>query len=458
MNSQPASGRVAPLGAIGCAILLRALFLWAGWQGFFAGDEPGYLRFGDIWSTQGTYAGPWPPGLPWLISLAEQAFGLESGARVLRVFQVLASGWIAHWLWVLGRRLASERAGVAAAWIYALHLPLVPSSHLLVAEQLHVAVLLPALALLLRAKNAAPGWGACGLFALAGSLFAIAGLFRESLILMLPWLAWWLVRGMGVGRGLVGCGYLASGLLLTSAPWAARNLDVLGAWTPFGASSGGFIAAGWNGYYADFDAQDVRATTANRPFSGLRAALLAGPPEPWKAPRTSAHAVRTEESKRRAMGFAAAQPGWMLRTRVLYLAKAWTPLSDMVRYLRTRAYGGVLRSRGWVRALGGLALLQSAGILLLGLWGWRTALDRDGTALVGAALWSYVVLCLVMAMSRYRIPLETLLCVPAGAALMGGGTGRRNRGAWLLVGWLVAAWLLELPLVLASIDDLAGAA
>lgn len=446
-----------PLGAISCAILLRALFLWAGWRGFFAGDEPGYLRFGDLWATTGTYVGPWPPGLPWLISLAEPAFGLESGARVLRVLQVLGSGWIAYCMWVLGRRLASERAGAAAAWIYALHLPLVPSSHLLVAEQLHVAALLPALGLLLTARNTEPGWGACARFALSGSLLAIAGLFRESLILMLPWLAWWLVRGMGAGRGLVACGYLASGLLLASAPWAARNLNVLGTWTPFGASSGGFLAAGWNGYYADFDAQDVRATTAGRPFSGVRAALLSGPPEPWKAPRSSAHAVRSQEVKRRALGFAARQPGWMLRTRVLYLAKAWTPLSDMVRYLRTRAYGGFLGGRGWGRALGGLALLQSAGILLLGLWGWRTALSRDGTALVGAAFWSYVLMCLVMTMTRYRVPLETLLCVPAGAALMGPRAGGRKWGAWLLVAWLVAAWLLELPLVLASLDDLAVA-
>ncbi|QDV07748.1 hypothetical protein Poly30_32800 [Planctomycetes bacterium Poly30] len=437
------------------AVAVRSLFLVAGWGRFFAGDEPGYERLGDIWRLEGIYVGAWPPGIPWLIATAGDVFGHAAGMGVLRFLLVLTSGFICHCLMSLTRRLAGRGAERTAGWCYALYLPLVPSAHLVVSEQLQVAFVLPALLILWGLVQDRKGWRACWHASLAGALLGVAGLLRESVVLLLPGVALWMLQRAGMRRGVLVGGYVALGLVAVTLPWATRNLRVTGQASWFGHSAGGFVAAGWNGHHADFDVEDLRDRVGTLPMGGLRDALLRDPPMPWTAPRTGAHAVRSSENVQRGMKFALEEPGWMLRTRVLHQARAWSPLSDMVRYLRSGAYAGPL-DRPTVRGtIGTLALLQSMLLLACACLGWeRMSRARGARWLMAIALAAYVASTFVLSMTRYRVLLDTLLFIPAAVWWRSRGERRPSIRSTAGLGFLCLAWAIELPWILVSMEAL----
>ncbi len=438
------------------AVALRAIFLFAGWGRFFAGDEPSYERLGDIWRLEGIYVGAWPPGLPWLIKTAGEWFGHETGLDVLRAILVLSSALVCYSLMSLARRLAGRRTACTVGWIYALYLPLFSGAHIAVSEQLQVVCLLPAM-LLIWGLVHARGWKSCWQALLAGALLAAAGLLRESVVLLLPGLALFLVRRAGPRRGLLAAGYFGLGLLLVSLPWATRNLRVTGQFSLFGHSGGGFVAAGWNGHHADFDVEDLLYTDASVPLTGLRDALLADPPERWKALRTGAHAKRSMHSIKSGFSFALAEPAWMLRTRVLHQARAWSPLSDTVRYLRTEAYAAPLDAPPVRGTLGTLALLQSALLLVAACLGWeRMGRARGGRLLIFAALSAFVASSLVLSMTRYRVLLDTLLVIPAAVWWRRRGARRASKRTQSALFLLVLAWAIELPWIITSVQALWG--
>lgn len=458
LRNPPAPGLSRLLGSayapIVVAVLVRAAFLFAGWGRFFAGDESGYERLGDIWRLEGIYVGAWPPAVPWLIATAGDWFGHEVGLGVLRTVLVALSALICFCLMSLARRLAGRRVGRTVGWLYALYLPLVPSAHIAVSEQLQVACILPAL-LLIHRLVASRGWRMCWQAALAGALLSAAGLVRESVIMVLPGIVLWLVWRAGARRGLLAAGYAGLGLMLVSLPWATRNLHMTGRASMFGQSGGGFVAAGWNGRHAEFDVEDLLPSVDTLPMSGLRDMLLQDPPPPWKAPRTSAHGERSATNVQRGLSFALREPGWILRTRVLHQARAWSPLSDMVRYLRDRSYGSPFDTPAVRGTLGILALLQTALLLVTACLGWeRMGRSRGGRLLISAVLAAFVASSFVLAMTRYRVLLDTLLFIPAAVwwHRRDGRSPSKLTQAALCA--LALAWVIELPWIIRSLETL----
>lgn len=458
LHSQPNSALRRVLGSswapIAVAVVVRMAFLLAGWGRFFAGDASGYERLGDIWRLDGVYVGAWPPGVAWVIATVGNLFGHDAGMDVIRAGLVVTSAVICYCLMALARRLAGRRAACTAGWLYALHLPLVPSAHIVVSEQLQTALILPAL-LLVWGLVRTHGWRMCGQASLAGALLGLAGLVRESVILVLPGLVLWFFWRAGPRRGLLASGYLGLSLLVVALPWATRNLHSTGRASIFGQSAGGIVAAGMNGFEPKFDVEDLRHRSETLPMGGLRNWLLEDPPQPWKALRTGAHSIRSSDNIRQGFAFAFAEPSWFVRTRVLQQARAWSPLSMMVEYLRTESYGWPFDVRAVRGPLGILALLQTTLLMAAACLGWeRMSRARGARLLLLAVLASYAASSLVLALTRYRVLLDTVLFIPAAVWLHERHARTISKATQAVLICLLLLWIIELPWVIASVESL----
>ena len=145
----------------------------------------------------------------------------------------------------------------------------------------------------------------------------------------------------------------------------------------------------------------------------------------------------------------------MLRTRVLHQARAWSPLSDTVRYLRTRAYGPPLEARPARGVLGTLAMVQAALLFIAACLGWeRMSRARGARLLILIALSAFFASSLVLSMTRYRVLLDTLLLLPAAAWWHKRGAGPPSKLTQAALCLLALAWIIELPWIIMSLETL----
>lgn len=443
-----------PLVAV---LLVRLPFLVGAWSASFVGDEPQYLRLGRAWAEQGTYTGQWPPLFPAFVALAYECFG-EGGARAVRVALTLLSVAVAAALMALAREVSGPRAARLVGWLYALHLPLVPYAHMAKSETLFLLFLVPALTLLARAgreREAAPRW----LLPLAGLCLGLSALVREAGLVVLlacaPWVA--LVTRAHVRDGVRAGLVVLAAAALVIAPWTARNLFAYGKVVPLATTSGTNAYLGLNGLYTNFDL--VRLPDANPSSvagSALRAWLMADAPQPWPRRTSGNHAARDAQHVRDGFAFAAAHPGYIARTRILRLADFFTPLSYAVKYQRLGTYGPPCESI-FARAI--VAWLAVAQVLALGvvtILGYAAArFTAPGRSLLLVAALALTLPGLVVAMSRFRAPLEAIALVVVAALLAGPrevAPPRRLAFACLALATLAFCWFISLPPTVASLD------
>ena len=215
-----------------------------------AGDERAYLLLGERWRTEGAYDGIWAPGYPALVAALGWVAG-EGAASALRWVQALLGLWVVACVGRLGAAVGGPRAGRAAAWLGALHLPLAGPSALLFSETLFLALFTPALLVLATSTRdrGSPDARPARDLALAGALLGLSALVRESALLMLPLLAAWTARVQasdppGLDSPEPGRGGPRPALLLVGAaclviaPWTLRNAAVHGTFVPIATSTG----------------------------------------------------------------------------------------------------------------------------------------------------------------------------------------------------------------------------
>ncbi|MEM6568001.1 MAG: hypothetical protein AAF957_06295 [Planctomycetota bacterium] len=477
------SGRWLPRGwllPLVVALVVRLAMLVPSVGRVFQGDEPAYRGLASAWADLGAYTGQWPPLHSAMLAGCYRAFG-EGGEAAARVVLSLLSVWSCAWLMALAQRAHSESAGRIAGWIGALYLPLLPFAHVLLSEGLAIAVLLPALTLLLAvAQGAATGTRATIALVVAGAFLGLSCLTRETgLFWLVAITAWGLaaLREPSQAIAIRRPALVAAVALTVVAPWSARASQSLGTFQLLGRTAGVNAYMGWNADYVNFDLAGLDVPTEGVPVAATRARLLEPPPETakWQYEFVPHVGERDRLHVQRGAAFAREHPAFFARTRVVKAADLATPLSFMTRFLRmpegdpslrgarrSGGYGAPLDATAARVVLSVLALLSVLAVALLGALGSTVVeLRRGAASLLVAGFVASSSVALVVAMSRFRAPFEALLLVPAAAAIATlAQSGRWRPGVppkvalALVLLVLAGLWTLSIPPVVASFRSL----
>lgn len=428
-------------------------------------DEVAYLGIAKTLVAEGRYETTFrPPLYPGFIA-AFLALGLGTlGVRIAQALLGTVSAWLAY---RIGRRTFGESAGVVAAAIVAFDPVLVAFSHRLWSETLYIALLLAAIDLLTGDPQGRRlwRWGA------AGVLLGLASLARPMLATFIPFLLPWALlqaargewrspdaggeygpppAGARVPRSMAGVGRFALlGALCAAAilPWTARNARATGA----------FILIDSNGPYNILvGAQPEARFVAKDDMWSARFGRVDG------QSYTDLVDVDAAKAQRLAMQDAtrliAARPAAFVGKSLWEGGHLWTLDSFLLRHLRNGWYGpGVPR---WAVALITLVSISFFVVLVIaGAIGLATerASPFRGLALLLIAH-SLLLFSLTYALSRYRLPLQPLLAIPAAVVLLdvrgrlaaswrGALPARRRLALAGALALLAAVWVRDLPMM-----------
>jgi hypothetical protein len=395
---------------VAVALVIRLLFALGYWVGKpLTHDEQEYLQLArNVASGRGFAYDPPAQGAP-----AVERFGraplypllLAGVARVVspegfltavRVFQSALGAVAVLLLALVARRVAGDRAGMAAAWIAAVYPPLVWMPAYVFSESLYVPLAFANVLAMSRfvdgardhmdANPSAPGvplvWG--------GVLGGLAALTRPAHVLFL------LIVGLRLvlkGRARWAM-LIAAGALLVIAPWTVRNVREHGRLVLI-ASEGG-----------------ITFWTGNHPLSPGEGDMAANPAIKQDNQRLrAAHPGLSAEQLepiyyREALRVIAERPAWWLGLEVRKLFYLIVPIGPSYTLHSTRYLTATLVSYGLLLPFG------CAGLVMLARRG-------QWPATLGLLLFSAVVTCLVfLPQERFRIPVIDPVLIVGAAALV----------------------------------------
>ena len=212
----------------------------------------GYTRFDDRDGDSDL-----PPLYPFFLVGVYEVFGRDPVAVALvqiglDVLTVLLIYWV-------GRRVAGERVGLLAAALYGLYPYLLYQNLTLNDTGLFILLLAAGIALAYRARDRRDWRGA----ALLGALFGLAALTKAFVLLMLPLLAlwWWRQIGLRAAIRLALAAGVAAALVL--APWMIRNIRLHDAFVLISTNGGSNLHQGNNPCVADYLARGWDAQWVN---------------------------------------------------------------------------------------------------------------------------------------------------------------------------------------------------
>jgi hypothetical protein len=405
---------------------------------------------------------------------------------------VAASASIGLTTMLFARRLFDQRAALVAGVLWIVYLPLAAYTHYLWPEPLFLGLFLPALYLVLTVLEQPVGDApdrdvpgrdvpdvpdVTGRLGIAGLLLAGSLYLKEAPLYLLPLLLLLVLFCAGsLVEGLRRASLLALAVAVAVAPWTLRNLEVYDRFVPLASTLGENLHAGVNAKYKNYDVQVLGKR-------GHRAGRIAVQPEDlgrtwftqlegegWdRADELSSTPDRLRENTRRGLAFAAEHPGWLVRSRIKKLADLFAPTSFFVRHLAIDRYEGSALGRLPRGVLAVWAVVCPLLVLPLGWLGLVLALRAGpGCWLVGLTLAYFVATGLVVAMSRFRVPMEPFAIVLAAGFLTGahgrgqaGATGATGTARWVAgLGLAVLAflWWVDLPEVSALVELAVGGA
>ena len=211
----------------------------------------GYTRFDDRDGDSDL-----PPLYPFFLVGVYEVFGRDPVAVALvqiglDVLTVLLIYWV-------GRRVAGERVGLLAAALYGLY-PYLLYQNLTLNDTGLFILLLAAGSLAYQARDRRDWRGA----ALLGALFGLAALTKAFILLMLPLLAlwWWRQIGLRAAIRLALAAGVAAALVL--APWMIRNIRLHDAFVLISTNGGSNLHQGNNPCVADYLARGWDAQWVN---------------------------------------------------------------------------------------------------------------------------------------------------------------------------------------------------
>lgn len=381
-------------------------------------DEGDYLRRGQAfarilerglhlapvapedWSTLYD-GGTWPPFHP--LVLGGVLFATGGGLAAARLAMAVLSALTTPLVYRLGARLATHRAGLAAACLH-LALPgFVAFSHYLWSETTYVLLLVAALIVADGLPGAAPGRArtvrALGFGALLGALALTRAAALPTVVAAPLWVAWTLRGGP---RALRSALFVALAALVVVAPWELSILRQEGRFAPLVTSGGENLLLGNNRWippgpgssWGDVESQSIALAVAKK--------------------RAAADEIPVDVAARRlALETIRADPGGAARrvaerARMLGSADAF-----LLRYLLRVAYPPLPSVA--VAALAAFSAAAQLVLVFLALVGFlaRPALRRRGLLLGALALGALPPLATV-SVSRMSLPLLALALPAAG--------------------------------------------
>jgi len=404
-------------------------------------DSAGYLELADSLRLEGRFHASEheeslrTPGYPAFLALIQTMFGEDTGFLVAaQVLLTLLTAWL---LFRTARGLGGERAGLAAAGLYALSPNALFWAGTIMSETLFAFWLTLALALLVEGLlRQAWRWSAAGGLALGlGVLTRPIGLYLAPL-----WAAGALLAGWRLAEGRRRWAHAAALLLAALLPvlaWQTRNLLVHDSFR---------LTASFRTVFVDYTA----ASTLGDALGISRdeaAAQLQQSPDAFAAALAVVRAYPGSLARVALQGIARTALGTEAGTWAGILTGGGYASSGLLESLLRGDLGGIaealrLRLQASEDRLGTELLLwgmlYSAAVSLLGLLGLlRLRWMRPGGlrwvyALVLLSVAYMIVLPLTIGDARFRVPVEPLLAVlgamallarPASADLEGARTG-----------------------------------
>lgn len=430
----PAGAPTAPLpwhrdpylrGALGAGLLLRAIpaITWA--TDSCVRDECTYIklaeRFAQGQGMTGSAGWIWAPGYPILLGINRVLFGWP---HVIKPFQIAAALGCVVLLYHLTLRATARpdpaggppqgdlRAARIAAWMYAISLHMAFFSFRLWSEVLYSGLLLGALLLLLRARDALSGTGRAWLrdAALVGLLGGVCVLFRGVATYMLPLLMvgllWGRLRLRKAWLQVALVGGLAAAVV---GPYSAYATHKFGGFMLSDRTMGQMMWLG-NNDFAPMTFDYGNGSLSKRAYARARNAGRV--PCGSKTDPLDRDLCQSAEGK----AWIKANPAEFVRRIPLRLAQLCNPHSLLTRHLRWGAFKGMPQWMDEVLILGGalgsmLAMIGgAAGLTIRGK-------GAQGAVFALLLLYHCAAISALAGLTRYRVPLEPLLMVYCAALL-----------------------------------------
>jgi 4-amino-4-deoxy-L-arabinose transferase-like glycosyltransferase len=310
-----------------------------------------------------------PPLYLYFLGVPFAAFG---SLEAVKYVQCLASTLLVPALGLAGRRAFGERAGLVAAGIAAFYPELVWFASHFWAETLFTVLLWWAIERLL----AADASGSATTTAVAGLLFGLAVLTRETPLYFVPFAALWLAWRRP--RGALRAGIFVACTLAAVVPWTVRNFLVFDAFVP--VSTAGALNL-WQGN---------TLLTRQQVYE-----------EYWSV---HGRIAKYEHARRRAIeSIVERQPLWLLEKLRDEMPEFWAAHGQPIVHLERGAYGDVPRGRALVAVA--VVLAPYLALLVLFVAG-IASLPRGRPAFLLLGFLAYYVLLHVAAHGypRYRLP------------------------------------------------------
>jgi 4-amino-4-deoxy-L-arabinose transferase-like glycosyltransferase len=409
-------------------------------------DEGAYLALARGLVEGGSFEGTFRP--PLYPAFEALFLGVGLGTLGIRLIQVVLSTLSVLLVYRISHRQAGARSARIAAALVAFSPVLIAFSHRLWSETLFIFLLLLALDLLARPV----GDGSLKRWVGAGLLLGLAALTRPMLVTFLPFLVLWILfqlrrENLPLRAGSMRFVALSVSMGLVILPWTVRNLVTTGDFVLIDSNGAFNVLVGAQPETRFVDKDDVWSWRFGRVQNEAYVDMVER--EPGRAQQLAMDAALTHV-RADPLGFAA--KSWWEAGHL------WTLDSFLLRHLRNRWYGAGVP--GWiiplvtVAAAGCFALVVLAGFAGL-------AVDRPSPfrGLVLLLLVQFTLLFAgTYALSRYAVPLQVLLAVPAGALLadFAGAVHRvRTRlvplhrlvALGLVVAAVAMAWMRDLPLM-----------
>lgn len=405
---------------LGLALVLRAVPLAIWNRERCARDECTYLliaeRMAEGEGMTSSVGWLWAPGYPAVLALHELAIGYAATAQVTQIPISLGSILLVV---ALARRAlrGAEQARVrdashAAALLFAASPTQVFYAINLWSETCYTFGLLASLLLLDRARDRLEGslGRALGAAGLTGLALGVCALFRGIATYAVPVYALGMVWGRFLrGRAWAQVVVMVAAAALTVAPYSTY------ATAKFGGRVISDLTLGQMMWLGNNDFEPISFDYGNgilSPSNYARHTLIGRP-----------HCAPQEEPMARDRCETAAGIDWIQRNpeeflqRVpLRLAQLFTPHSMLTRHLRWGRWRGM--PQPMVEGIIAWGAAWSLGVTWLGAVG-LAARARGGTGVTLAATLVYHIapIALLAGLSRYRVPLEPILMIYAGALL-----------------------------------------